>query len=418
MPVLSTQRSAEKPPRDRTGFTIYVWRDLGGKNKERINIQNRTVDLHFIEGGKKANRLKLTIEDFYLENSTKREFVRGAKIIVQWGYPGEMGDERRMVVQKVKGNHKIIVEGLARTVKLHGEQKPRTFLQKKVSDVVKQILGENGWKPNEMDVEDTEIVHDTLVQGNQTDAQFIRSLADQEGFEWGDEFDGFRFKRAVWDKPPTQEFRYYTSKRGDIIKFEADGNIAPLATSVQTGAIDFSSGKVVTKNASNEDTKRSGTSNVVDGTGRSRTVLGTSNASQAIERLGVARKVPVADAKSAKRIADRKYIAAARSSFKLKMELVGDAKIKARTTYAVTGIGKEESGRYHFQIVEHHAKAGRFINKIEGRTDLGQGTPTKAKVAKSATPEQALVRSRKVTGSSNAQSVLDRLQAQTFKPKR
>ncbi len=416
MPNLNPQqRSQEAEPFNRTGIVIYVSRELGGGSKERVDIGNRVTDLLFTEGGKKANRLKLTIEDFALENSQKREFVRGGKIVVQWGYPGRLGPERRMVIQKVKGNHKLVVEGLARTVALHGEQKSRTFLQKKVSDIVKQILGENGWRPNEMDVEDTELTFDTVTQTRQTDAQFIRSLAAQEGFEWGDDFDSFRFKRAEYDKPPVREFRYYTAtKAGDIIQFETEGNIAPIPTSISIKGKDPVTGQVIEGKGSNADTKRGGTA----GTVTVRKIDNRSDAYDYKDRIGTAVKKPVADAKSAKRKADTAYINATRSSFKLKMVIVGDPQVVSRAVYQVSGIGQEESGRYYFNIIEHHIKGGKYTCKVEGKTDYGRGEPSKAKKAAAGAPPPGQVWSRKVVKDSNQQNALDRIQAKVARPER
>jgi hypothetical protein len=257
------------------------------------------------------------------------------------------------------------------------------------------------------------------VQHRQTDAQFIASLAKQEGFEWGDDFDGFRFKRAQFEKPPTREYRYYTHREGgDIIKFETDGQIVANPTEVSVKGIDPKTGKIVEQKASNATTKRGGTSPTV--TARRLAQGGDANvdAARAVDRLGTVYKKPTADVASAKRVADTKFIGATRASFKLKLEVIGDPQQAARTVVQVSNIGKQESGRYYLLTIEDKLKAGSYIQKIEGRTDYGQGEPSKAKKAAAGSAPAGREQVRKLASSSDAQSALDRLEAKVTRPTR
>jgi uncharacterized protein len=348
---------------DRSPVVFYL-STVDGQTKNRVDIDSRALELEFTEGGKKANKFKVTLADLTLQNSSLKQFIRGTKLVMQWGYVGNLSPEYAGVVQKVSGNQKLVIEGMAKVVNFSREQKIRTFTGMSTSQIVKQILTENGYSSSALDIEDTQVVYDSWLQANQTDAQFIRSLADWEGFEWGDDFDGFHFRRATFEAKPVQEFVYYTSQRGDILKFSTEGRLAVPVTSVTRSAVDPMTKKVVT-GTGDPTTPRGGVAAQVD--------IAAAPLIAPNNQLGQKYIKPHADPTSVTRTAQRQYIAATRANFKLKLEIIGDPKVRSKTVVQVSNIGKDESGRYYINSVETHVKGNHYTCKLDCRTDRGQG---------------------------------------------
>lgn len=70
----------------------------------------------------------------------------------------------------------FVVRCLNKGHRLNRQQKRRTFLQMKVSDIANKIAGEHGLSS---EVDDAGAVHEYICQNNQTDWEFLRDLADR-----------------------------------------------------------------------------------------------------------------------------------------------------------------------------------------------------------------------------------------------
>lgn len=74
----------------------------------------------------------------------------------------------------------IVLVGFGEEVKLGLTEKRRAFRKKADSDIVKEIAGEHGF---DSDVEDTQPVHDQVLQANENDYKFLARRALLHGFQ-------------------------------------------------------------------------------------------------------------------------------------------------------------------------------------------------------------------------------------------
>ena len=74
----------------------------------------------------------------------------------------------------------ITIGAIDKTNKMTTVKKSRVFKDKAVSDVVRAIAKEYGFKPK---VQDTKPIIDQITQEDETDAQFLAKLADDEAFK-------------------------------------------------------------------------------------------------------------------------------------------------------------------------------------------------------------------------------------------
>jgi phage protein D len=113
-------------------------------------------------------------------------FAVGNSVEVRMGYADDLqtliageitGLEPEFAFDRVPS---LTVRGYDRRHRLHRGRKTRTFIQKKDSDIAAQIAGEVGLTAQ---VDDSGVVHDYMLQANQTDMEFLEARARQIQYE-------------------------------------------------------------------------------------------------------------------------------------------------------------------------------------------------------------------------------------------
>lgn len=113
-------------------------------------------------------------------------FAEGNEVAVRMGYVDGL---ETLIVGEVTGLEPefraeevplLTVRGYDRRHRLLRGRRSRTFTQVKDSDVARDLAGDAGLKA---DVEDTGVVHEHLLQDNQTDLEFLEARARRIGFE-------------------------------------------------------------------------------------------------------------------------------------------------------------------------------------------------------------------------------------------
>lgn len=110
----------------------------------------------------------------------------GAPVEIKLGYAGELatllkgeitGLEPEFATNRLPS---LIVRGYDRRHRLQRGHKTRTFVQQKDSDIASQIANEAGLTA---EIEDSEVVHDYVLQAEQTDMQFLQDRANRIHYE-------------------------------------------------------------------------------------------------------------------------------------------------------------------------------------------------------------------------------------------
>jgi phage protein D len=113
-------------------------------------------------------------------------FVIGHAVEVKLGYVDDLASlikgeitalEPEFAVDRLP---RLIVRGYDRRHRLQRGRKVRTFVQQKDSDIAAQIASENGLSGQ---TEDSSVVHDYVLQANQTDLEFLQERARRIEYE-------------------------------------------------------------------------------------------------------------------------------------------------------------------------------------------------------------------------------------------
>jgi phage protein D/phage baseplate assembly protein gpV len=85
----------------------------------------------------------------------------------------------------------LTVSGYSKSHRLHRQKQTRGFRQMKISDAIRKVASESGLRAT---VEDTKVVYQQLVQGNQTNWEFVQAMAHRIGMEAFVRGDDLKFR--------------------------------------------------------------------------------------------------------------------------------------------------------------------------------------------------------------------------------
>lgn len=358
-------------------------------------IDAEILSFEYQDDEKKTDLLKLTIDNRDLRHFDEAFVMKGQQLIVSWGYPGEMCPDRLVVVQKVSGFFTITVEAQDKGVLAQKETFSRVWENVRRSDVVRIIARDFlGYRDDQVIIEETEQVLPVVTQAAQTDGQFLRKLADLEGFEYYVDADGLHWHPRRLGQRPIRRLTYYVNPGvGDIIKLNVDDDAKKKHGAVTQAGRDPLAKTDIKATANADNTKRDTTgakqeigapppavtyTQRVDPTSGQVTTTYAAPPKTPSDGVSAAATVPssATTAKDAQTQAAAGFRTSQQSVIKLSGELVGDPFIAAKTILEIDGIGSRMSGRYYLTSVTHKIDSSGYVTSFKAHTDgSGKGGP-------------------------------------------
>lgn len=379
---------------DRSVATFYVLvQPEGAAEAARIDLTGRVLSFEYEDNEKKADLLTLSVNNFDLSNFDDPVWKQGNKLIVSWGYPGAMAPARECIIQKVTGALTLKVEAMSKVALMNKEVKSTTYEHLSRSDVVRLIANANGFANDKCDVEATTLKFDVIPQSRATDAQFIKRLADLEGFEFYVDFDGLHWHSRRMGQKPLRVLQYYLPPDvGDIITFNVENDVFAKPGKVVVKGRDPLAKKDVTGSASDSETPR-------DTTGAQAEIIDpVTGQSTMTSNVATVEFKPTTETNQdqAKREATGVFKRTQQTAVKLTINMVGDALVCAKSVLDVRGISKRLSGLYYVNQANHKIDSnGSFSLALKTSTDgthghsqdlLARDVPTKKKPDSKANP--------------------------------
>ncbi len=332
------------------------------------DITASVLSLEYEEDEKKADQLTLTLRNNDLAYFDSPLFEKGTTLHVAWGYVGALSPVRELVVQKITGARTLKLVAQSKSVLMNTQTRVRTFEHRTRAEVARQIAEENGYGAELQDIEETSVRHAALAQAAQTDAQFLKRLADQEGFEFFVDFDGLHWHRRRLAQRPVRVLTYFLPPDvGEIKDFNVENDVTAKPSAVQVQGRDPLTKKAINVTADNESTARDALAPVIElidrRTGESRETRQTSETSPA----------------AAKTEADAIFRRTQLTAVKLTLDLVGDPYLVAKTVVEVRGLGQRLSGKYYLRAVKHVLDANGYKMEVKAQTDGTQTGAAKSK---------------------------------------
>ncbi len=364
------------------------------------DLSLKVLSLEYEEDEKKVDKAVLTLDNSDLSYFDHVIFEKGTRLRLSWGYAGRMSPIRAVVVQKVTGALQLKVEAQGAGVLMNKVARTRTYENTTRSELVHALAKENGFGDSERFIEETTRMIPVQTQSGMTDFQFLKRLAGLEGFEFFIDFDGLHWHPRRLGQKPVKEYQYYLPPLvGDILNFDIDNDVTAKPGAAKVAARDPLKKTDVTATGSDKTTPRSTLAAITDlfgspppdgkanqkatasaalpgevlevdpRTGSTKTVIKTPDASGDVKNA--------AQVGDVKKQADATFKLAQQAVVKLKLDLVGDPHLVAKTVIKVSGLGQRLSGKYYISTLKHSVSAGGYKMEAATRTDgTNKGTPT------------------------------------------
>lgn len=378
------------------------------------NGESRVISLKYTEVEKGAEKCQIEIDNFDLLYPDVPTFDAGNTLYVSWGYPGNMSPERECVVIDWQAGPVFVIEAQGRAMTMNRVTRNETYNGVKYSDVARRIAERNGYTGALIDIEDTEIVHEHVLQPSWTDAQLMRYMAGKAGMIHYVDHNGFHLHKRRLGAKPRASWAYYADGSGDLKEFpKFDKSPRAQPGAVKLKGKDVKTGKSFEVTGDNQSTAgREGMAPVLETfdvqTGQS--ILREKAASEMTAGTTAPNEA------AAKKEAAALFKSAQSNPKKGTCSVVGDPQFTAKSTFTMTGIGARLSGNYYAHQVVHDVKAGdysmavQFIRDGLSSTGGGGAKPPTSKGKTNTEPGQS-------GGASGDLEPLETFDKETGKPK-
>lgn len=372
------------PALDRSAPTLLVKLKNPGGDVRLVTDQIRSFK--FKDRERKADLVSLTVDNRNLDNFDDPVWRKGSELVFSWGYPSAMHPERSAIVTSVKGFQTLTVEAQAKSVLMNRTVKCRTFENMKVSAIAEKIATEQGFKGEQIIVDDTEETIETVVQARMTDAQFLRRWASKLGFEFYVDFDGFHFHERRLDAAPVRVIRYHTDQLGgDIIgEPQIENDITGRPGRVRVKGRDPRTKKDIDEIADNDSDKdRKALAPITELRFDDETNAVTVTKRNPEDKVAANDTVLTGDDKASKarKLARARYRRAQQVAVKMTITIVGDPLLLAKTVIQIEGMGQRLSIRYWVTEAEHDLAPSGYTTRLVLVSDGHGGHSTESRVA-------------------------------------
>lgn len=342
----------------------------GLTERDRIDTTDTVLSFEFEDDEKKADLLKLEVDNWDLSNFDDPLWKPGNHLIVTWGYPGRMAPSRDCIIQKVEGSTKLTITAQSKAVLMNKAVFTKLYENTTRSEIVHAIAKDYGYGDAQRDIEETETMYEHISQSRMTDAQFIKKLADAEHFEFYVDFDGFHWHSRRLGGKPRRVYQYYIPPDvGDVLSFEIENNIFAKPGKVTTKGRDPLKKADVGGEGSNATTTR-------DALGPVPEILDEATGAITLQTHSASsdtRPTTETSGAQAKKEADGAFKRAILTTVKLSLDLVGDPGTFAKCVVEVKGISKRLSGLYYVNKAVHKIDSSGYKLKINCTTDGTNG---------------------------------------------
>lgn len=396
--------------RDRTSPVFFVSMQSNGG---WIDFPYHVLSLVVEDDEKKADTLKITIDNSDLSAFDDPVFDKTITLRVRWGYPNDLSAEHTAIVQKVTGARVLELECLDKGVVGNKEAKTRVFERVTRSQVAEAIAVELGYTAAQRFIQPTTIVHETIAQAGMTDLQFAKKLATLEGFEFFVSRGNFHWEERRFGDEPIRVLSYFLPPNvGDVIDFKLEDDLVGRkgkttaigrdpVTKTQIGGVgsvaDTERAKLGTVPAAPDASTAAPAAGVLTfDPVTNQTVITYPPPGKPVPSAGSAQNVTTAttatSSAAAKAEADAAFKRSARAAIKLTVDCVGDPGLVAKTVVRIEGLGARLSGNYYVTKAVHTHGPGSYRTTISVRRDAhgkassGPKPPAADKGAENAKP--------------------------------
>lgn len=368
-------------------------------------ISSRLRSFTFTDSEKGSDKLSMTLWNRDLRFIDDPAFDEGNKLVVAWGYPGYLSDQREMFVTSCIPGFELKVEAEGSGVLANKEKRTDLWRGLRWSQIIERIAERNGFGPTLRSIDDAGSAPAEIPQNGKTDAEFCKWIAKQVGFQFWIDQRGLFFGARKLDQPSRRSF--VLGEEGpdgllDFPQFEKAPRNNPGKVKLQ--GVDTQTKKPFEVTADDKSTKgRAGLASIlelIDPVSGAFSLRETATAPDLVAPTSAQTK------EEAQKRADGLYKLAQTTPRKCTAQAYGDPKLAAKSVITLSQIGQRLSGNYYVSEIVHTINPGGYTMQMKCQRD---GTSSAGKTSVSGPASSASVNN--TTGASATNVTTNQLQA-------
>lgn len=333
------------------------------------DITDRVVRISYEDTIEQDDLVKISLDKLDLEFIDNTKINKGTKLVFTFGYQGgDISPKRLCVVKDFETNYSttitMLVKALDQGYLMKKLTSDKVYKGKKSSDVVKEIAGIFGL---EYEIQETEITHDALPQGNKSYHVFIQELADREGASSGNK-GSFQFyvkgnKLYFTERDLSKEsIRTFVYGSGDDIvksftpRYEQKSG---ESEEVSASGIDLDSNESFTEKANVADSEETGV-------GQNKIVYDVNGkVIKKIENATGKKLVPDSPVQSeTKKKVTGKQKDAELTELKGTLSIEGDPLVESGKIITLSGVAQKHAGNWYIETAYHVVSRSGFSTEL------------------------------------------------------
>lgn len=339
---------------------------------EDIPQDHRVLKMEVEDNEDKADKLKISVANDDLFHLDSPVWQKGNLVEVSWGYGGFVSPVREFTIDKVSGGLVLQVEASGKEMEANKVYLERTYLDTTRSDVVISIARELGFTDDQIFVQKTTQVYETISVARQTLSQFLMEMARRQGFDYYVDFDGFHWHARQLGQKPQLVLRYHVGQAGrgsDITKFKFEkASRADVPGKMTWRGRDLLSKEDIEVVVSNSSVQRQGLAESLEVVGREEAL----NAGDpSLGRVGTEAILPTTELSqvSTQEIAEEVFKRVQLKAVELEVEARGRPQLLAKTTIRIEGLGPTLSGVYYVVQAKHKVVPSPYMMTLKLKRD-------------------------------------------------
>lgn len=333
-----------------------------------IDLTNRILRFTYEDRDDAVDKVTVQLANPDLILLDRHDVLGGATWRVSWGTDQALTRPRQMTVHSVRGVEVLTVEGHARHIAMDRVARSRTFHGLTRAQVMRQVAGEHGFHGAFAQIADTEEPFETIHQVAETDARFLRRLAQLEDFTFSLDEDRLVIGPATSLAAPVRVFHWRPgTNEGDVISLNVESNLALVVGQVVLKGRDPREKKTVTAIATRTADEQTGMRRWFD------MVDPESGRTRVDERVTTTLTQPttVTSQRGVERKAGARLRRLDADAVKLTLQVLGDATLRPRQVIELRGASQRLSGRYLVRTARHQLSSEGYVTDLSVRRLVG-----------------------------------------------
>jgi phage protein D len=340
------------------GVRVGLLADVKAREATSAGLEGRVLSLTYEDTEVKADKVTLELDNRDLRLFDREDLLGGALLEVSWGYRGAMAPPRRVVVQKVKGFEVLTLEAHALSVLLHREERTRRFEHQRASDIAQAIAEEHGFRGALAVIEPTARIHELLNQAAETDAAFLRRLANREGYVFYVDDTGFHFHTENLRPAPTLVLGWRTASDVAVTSISVENDVMRRVGKMSVRGRDPLT-RTTLEGGANSDTAERTT------LGEGVAVVDPETGALSMEMRNASEAVRTNTTGDPQQEANSRFKRAERPTLKLSVDTLGEPTLRAKTLVELRGLPTLLSGKYYVREVRHSVNAEGYVCSLK-----------------------------------------------------